>query len=250
VTRSTSDTDRTAALDGVLGAEAAAWLAGACASAGDRSVVLRAFPAMGRRLGRGPLPGAAGGLHDWTVDDAGRARLLRAADPAALPGLLDQLYAHGDAAERRGVLRSLDLLPLGGAGLPLVRDALRTNDVRLVAAAVGGRYAARHLPDDEFDQAVLKCLFVGVPLDGVAGLPARASARLARMVADFAHERVAAGRDVPADAWLVLVRHPAAVDAAGLPAEAASTVEARRAAAARFLAGRPDPPGSAGTEEG
>jgi hypothetical protein len=71
------------------------------------------------------------------------------------------------------------------------------------------------------------------------------------MVADFARERIAAGREVPADAWLVLARYPGAVTDAGLPAEAASTVPARRAAAERFLAGRPavasDP---AATEEG
>jgi hypothetical protein len=240
-------------LDGVLGAGAAAWLADSCAAAGDRRALLRAFPAVGRRLGRGPQPAAGSGpgpagsgeLHVWTVDDAGRARLLRAAatatDPATLAALLDQLYVHGDAAERRGVLRALDLLPLAGEGLPLLRDALRTNDVRLVAAAIGGGYAARQLPDAEFDQAVLKCLFVGVPLAGIAALPARDSPRLARMVADFARERIAAGRDVPADAWLVLARYPDAVTDAGLPAEAASTVSARRSAAERFLASRPAP---------
>jgi len=224
---STSDNDPTAVLDGLLGPDAAAWLAGAAAAAGDRRALLRAFPAVGRRLGRGPLPGpggagsagsAAAGLHEWTVDDAGRARLLRAAaagtDPTALAALLDQLYQHGDAAERRGVLRALDLLPAGAGGLPLIRDALRTNDVRLVAAAVAGRCAARELPDAEFDQAVLKCLFVGVPLAGIAALPDRDSPRLARMVADFARERIAAGRDVPPDAWLVLARYPGV--AAGL----------------------------------
>jgi hypothetical protein len=145
------------------------------------------------------------------------------------------------------VLRALDLLPPGTAGLPLIRDALRTNDVRLVAAAVAGGYAARELPAAEFDQAVLKCLFVGVPLAGIAALPERDSPGLARMVADFARERIAAGRDVPADAWLVLSRYPGAVTEAGLPAETAATVPARRAAAERFLAGRPEPAGTPAT---
>jgi hypothetical protein len=48
---------------------------------------------------------------------------------------------------------------------------------------------------------VLKCLFTGVPLDAIAGLArrARGDAELARMLGDFAHERTAAGRPVPAD---------------------------------------------------
>jgi hypothetical protein len=241
-----SRVDPTAPLDGLLTAESAAWLAGCCAAAGDPNAVLRAFPAVGRRLGRGPLSaGDPTDVHMWTVDDAGRVRLLHAAaaaaDRATLAGLLERLYVHGDAAERRGVLRALDLLPLADEGVGLVRDALRTNDVRLVAAAVAGSYAARKLPAAEFDQAVLKCLFVGVPLAGVAALPARMSPRLARMVADFARERVAAGRTVPVDVWLILERYPDAITAAGLLDEVESTVPARRAAADRFFADRPHP---------
>jgi hypothetical protein len=223
----TTATDHTARLDAVLTAEQAGWLAAtcaaaACAAAGDDGAVVRAFPAVGRRLGRGPLsepgplgrgtppapgrPGGAGAaenLHTWTVDDAGRARLLQAVPPDRLAALVDRLYAHGDAAERRGVLRSLDVLALGDEGLPLLRNALRGNDVRLIAAAAGGSYAAARLPDLEFAHAVLKCLFVGVPLAGITGLPGRRDARLGAMVADFARELRAAGRRLPADCWLL-----------------------------------------------
>jgi hypothetical protein len=247
--------DPTAALDGVLTDEAARWLADRCAeaaagasadsaSAGVRAV-LRAFPAVGRRLGRGPLrPGAdPADVHAWTVDDAARVRLLRAAAAATGPGpaladLLQRLYAHGDAAERRAVLRALDVLPVAEDGLPLLRDALRTNDIRLVAAAAGGAYAARVLPAADLEQAVLKCLFVGVPLAGLAALPDRVTPGLARMVADFARERVAAGRSVPVDTWLVLARHPEALLAAGLPEESRSPQPERRAAAERFFTTR------------
>jgi hypothetical protein len=248
--------DPTAALDRVLTPEAARWLAERCAevaevagtahSGGSESTawrpLLRAFPAVGRHLGRGPLrPGAdPADVHAWTVDDAGRVRLLRAAAGAGAPpaGPLDRLYAHGDAAERRAVLRALDVLPVGEAGLPLLRDALRTNDTRLVAAAAAGTYAAGVLPAADLEQAVLKCLFVGVPLAGLAALPARLTPALATMVAGFARERVAAGRSVPVDAWLVLDRYPEALPAAGLPAELHSPRPDRRAAAERFLGTR------------
>jgi hypothetical protein len=211
------------------------WLAGVLAAA-DARAVTRAFPAVGRRLGRGPLDPTAdpADVRVWTVDDAARAELLRSV-PTGRPELLDALYAHGDAAEKRGVLRALDVLDAGPAGRPLVLDALRTNDVRLVAAAAGGRYAADHLTADELAQALLKCLFVGVPLAGAPAL-ARLPRQAARMAADLARERVAAGRDVPADAWLLLDPYPGVLEAAGLPAELDSPDAHRRAAARRFLA--------------
>ncbi|HEX6756624.1 MAG TPA: EboA domain-containing protein [Mycobacteriales bacterium] len=233
------------------------WWAATLAAAADPAAVRRAFPAVGRRLGRGPLDPAADPAdpHAWTIDDAARAELLRAAAERTRPidgggsgelgALLDSLYTHGEAAERRGVLRALDVLPPAYAGdtaLALLRDALRTNDVRLVAAAAGGPTAARILPDDEIAQALLKCLFVGVPLGGVAAVPERVTPDAARMVADFARERVAAGRDVPADAWLVLDRHPRALEAAGIAAELDSPAPGRRAAARRFLGSRPAAP--------
>jgi hypothetical protein len=89
------------------------------------------------------------------------------------------------------------------AGLELVRDALRTNDTRLVAAAMGG-FAARHLDDHGWRHGVLKCLFVGVPLNSFTGIGPRTDAELGRMVADFVAERRAAGRAIPADATNLL----------------------------------------------
>lgn len=69
-----------------------------------------------------------------------------------------------------------------------------------MAAAVGP-YAAAHLDPHAWRHAVLKCLFTGVPLTAVARLDERAlgDAELARMLRDFAAERTAAGREVPAD---------------------------------------------------
>ncbi|MEU6658125.1 EboA domain-containing protein [Streptomyces sp. NPDC046821] len=135
--------------------------------------------------------------------DAVRILLLHAA--RADTATLTRLYEQGAAAERRAVLAALPHVVPGPEALPLVEDALRTNDTRLVAAAVGP-YAAAHLAPHHWRHAVLKCLFTGVPVDAVAGLAARArgDAELARMLGDFAHERTAAGRHVPADLHRVL----------------------------------------------
>jgi hypothetical protein len=135
--------------------------------------------------------------------DAARVLILHAAraDTAALT----RVYRQGTAAERRAVLLALPHLVPGPDALPLVEDALRTNDTRLLAAAVGP-YAAHHLDAHAWRHAVLKCLFTGVPVDAVAGLAERAhaDAELARMLADFAAERTAADRPVPSGLYGVL----------------------------------------------
>ncbi|MCX5372016.1 EboA domain-containing protein [Streptomyces sp. NBC_00103] len=135
--------------------------------------------------------------------DAARVLILRAA--RADPESLARVYFQGTAEERRAVLHALPHLVSGPDALPLVEDALRTHDTRLVAAAVGP-YAARHLDAHAWRHAVLKCLFAGVPVDEVAGLEqrARADAELARMLGDYATERTAAGRPVPRDLHRVL----------------------------------------------
>jgi hypothetical protein len=135
--------------------------------------------------------------------DAVRVLILHAARADA--GALHRVYAQGTAAERRAVLYSLPHLVSGPEALPLVEDALRTNDTRLLAAAVGP-YAARHLPAHAWRHAVLKCLFTGVPVDQVADLDRRAhgDTELARMLGDYADERTAAGRTVPDDLHRVL----------------------------------------------
>ncbi|MGH8975386.1 MAG: EboA domain-containing protein [Acidimicrobiia bacterium] len=178
------------------------------------------FPAAGRRMGRDSLvghwearhwrqgsPPPGGPMFTWTVDDGARVLLLDALGERAgdeLPGL----YRYGDAAERRAVLRWIGRLEgrAPACALTLVEDALRTNDPRLVAAALG-LWAVRHLDLHAFRHAVLKCVFMGVPLEGIDGLAERADAELAAMLAAYVEERVAAGRSVPGDVWPIIDRH-------------------------------------------
>ncbi|MCX5338212.1 MULTISPECIES: EboA domain-containing protein [unclassified Streptomyces] len=179
--------------------------------------VVMLFPAVGRRCGRGPLAEAGPHLAGWSVDDAARVLLLTALPlrGAALARLVAALYWQGGAAEKRAVLRALsgldtrsgaaDLphgLDIGSAAVELLHDAIRTNDPRLVAAAVGP--AARRLDDGMWRQAVLKCVFMEIPLTAVADLDRRADSELARMLADLDDERRAAGRALPDDATVLL----------------------------------------------
>ncbi len=166
------------------------------------------FPAAARRCGRGPL-GDDEPFHDWTVDEAARTLLIDALPLRGeeLAEAVSELYRHGDTAERCAVLRALSLLDdIGDAGLPLVRDALRTNDTRLIRRALG-EYGGRRLDDDAYRQAVLKWVFCEIPLRDAACLCERADARLATMLADYVRERTAAGRDVPPDIRPLIERH-------------------------------------------
>ncbi|MPY79542.1 MAG: hypothetical protein GEV04_13890 [Actinophytocola sp.] len=166
------------------------------------------FPAVARSVGRGPTdPADPDGLVTSRVEDQARVALLRAAAQglgrADLAREVAALYRHGDADEKRAVLRALDHLDLGDDALDLLGDALRGNDIRLIAAALGP-YAVRRLDVHSWRHGVLKCLFTGVPLTAVSGIAERGDAELARMVDGFAAERRTAGRDVPADAtWLL-----------------------------------------------
>ncbi|GAA3153347.1 EboA domain-containing protein [Nonomuraea salmonea] len=157
---------------------------------------MRSFAAAGRRAGRAELADAPG----WTADEAARTLLLAALPP----GQVTAYYEHGDADEKRAVLKALPLLNAGTDAVPLLQDAIRTNDARLLAAALGPY--ARHLDQPSWRQAVLKCVFMGVPLDAVHDLDRRADAELAAMLAAFAAERAAAGRPMPADAAALLHR--------------------------------------------
>jgi nucleotide-binding universal stress UspA family protein len=161
----------------------------------DPARASRLFAQADRRMGRTPLAG------DWTAGQAARGVLLAALGDA---GQIALLYRHGDAAERLAVLRALPLLAIGDAAVPLLHDALRTNDTRLVGAALGPY--ARHLDAATWRQGVIKCVFMGVPLAVVADLDRRADAELTAMLAALAEERAAAGRDLPADAAKLLER--------------------------------------------
>ena len=185
--------------EGVLTGDA--WLSQALARvAADPGALGSLFPAVGRRCGRGPLPATPG----WTVDEAARVLLLAALPPDRVLPEAEAAYRYGDAAEKRAVLKALPLLPLAGQAVPLLRDALRTNDTRLVSAALGP-YAA-NLDAAAWRDGVLKCVFMGVPLAGVHGLDERADPELVRMLDAFRRERRAAGREVPPDALALLDR--------------------------------------------
>ncbi|MFJ7624913.1 EboA domain-containing protein [Streptomyces sp. NPDC097595] len=207
-------------LDTLLGGAARAWLDEALAEAAHAASHLDTAPADGYGVPPWELRYAAAGRH-CGLEHADSVRALLLVEARAGLPVLTRLYEQGTAAERRAVLLALPALDLGPAALPLVEDALRTNDTTLVTAAVGP-YAAAHLDPHGWRHAVLKCLFTGVPVEAVDDLArrSRGDAELARMLGDFASERIAAGRPVPAG-----LHHVLALTAPGPAASTAPTEE-------------------------
>lgn len=198
---------------------AAAWIRQSLAKiAADPAALPAVFAAAGRTVGRSPLyPDTdPAGIIRGTASDHARAELLRrlagTMEPEKLAEALLDLYSRGDSAERRGVLRGLGSLAAGDPGLPapvvaaglsITAEALRTNETGLVAAAAGD-FAAAYLDQHNWRHAVLKLIFMGVSVAAVTDLRNRVDGELARMAADFAAERRAAGRPVPDDVGLLL----------------------------------------------
>jgi hypothetical protein len=176
------------------------------------------FAAAGRRLGRdlvggdATLPAANGApwsIASWGLDEAGRALLLlRALAQVAAEdqaSFVAGLYRGGALRERQAVLKVLAALPAPERFLTIALDAGRTSTQPLFEAiACENPYPARHFPEPAFNQLVLKAVFTEVPLRRILGLDGRRTAELARMAADYASERRAAGRSIPADLETIL----------------------------------------------
>jgi ribosomal protein L18 len=121
--------------------------------------------------------------------------------------------------------------------LDIVRDAIRSNDPRLVVAAAS-RPVIAHLSDNEVGQALVKCVFMEVPLARVAGLTERAGADAADMLAGLVVERVTAGRSVSPDVWTIIDRYPPVDKLQALAELATSPVEEQRRAAVSAMSQR------------
>jgi hypothetical protein len=194
-----------------------AWLSAAIAQstadAGDLQRLRVAIAQAPRKLGRGPLSldsierQRAGLLaqlesHGWSLVDLGRVGLLlgtleRVAAERHV-ALVDQLLRTGELGEQASLLRGFALLPSPGQFVELAVDACRTNAADVFTAiALHNPYPAAEFLPLNFNQMVLKALFMGCPVDQITGLERRASVELRRMVLAFASERRAAGRAVP-----------------------------------------------------
>ena len=129
------------------------------------------------------------------------------AQPPARPrgsARADRARSWGEPVEREALLHTLSLLPEPDRFLSTAVEACRSN-VQTVFEAIAceNPYPVRHFPELSFNQMVMKAIFIGIPLPRIVGLLTRVAPTLVRMSNDYAQERMAAGRPVPADIQLI-----------------------------------------------
>ena len=149
------------------------------------------------------------GAADWRIDRVARVALLSQVLVAVSfeehAAFVRQVYLRGDYKEQAAVLASLSFLPGPERYLDLAIDACRTNVLDVFEGiACDNAYPAAHFPEANFNQMVLKAIFMEVSVGRVTGLAQRATAELSRMATDFGDERRAAGRSVPDDVALIV----------------------------------------------
>lgn len=247
-----------AALSNRLGpGDALAWLD--TRGAADLDAVRHAMAEIARVVGKKPLvagfaerdgatlDGVYGPMRigSWRVDEAARTWLLATvADRAETPhDSLFGLYDLGDTDTRVAALHALNFVAAADTarGLDLVLDAGRTYlDPLLTAAWCDNPFSAQHMSDEAYRSAVLKALFCNVSVDGFIGLEERADPALAKSLYDYADEREAAGRHVPAAVWVVAALHPRPGLVARLIGRLEHPLPAERRVAAEALANARD----------
>ncbi len=228
-----------------------AWLdevaADLAAGAPDRAL-FAAFAQVPRRVGDDVLPthaiGAGLRLDGWTRHQAARAHLLLARSrDSGFDAALDGLFGAADLAELVCLYRALPLLPDPGRYAGRAAEGVRSNMLPVFdAVAIDNPYPADWLDEGAWNQMVVKAVFVGRPLHGIAGLDRRANPTLAAMLVDYARERRAAGRAVTPDLWRPVGPFAAGERALGELRHALDGAdETGRRAAALALAAGPDP---------
>ena len=204
------------ALRGQISDSAANWFRSArdLASTGSTQDLLRVYPQASRYLGRRPFVSPQPDSHPWgslALEDVGRLLLLTAryrayADATSVDADAIACFEQGDSREQQSWMRTVAWLPCPESFLPLVVDTCRTNILPLFeSVACENTYPSQYFPDRNFNQVVLKAMFNGIALSRIVGLQARRNAELSRMASDYADERRAAGRSIPADISLALL---------------------------------------------
>jgi hypothetical protein len=180
---------------------------------------------------------------DWSREQAGRAVIvlaLPARDEAAYDRTLTRLLETADVGEAAALCRALPVLPHPTLHRRRAELGLRSNMTGVFeAVACGNPYPADWLEERAWNQMVLKAVFVGSRLHRIVGLDRRANPALARMLADYAHERWSAGRPVDPELWRVVGPHADDEAVADLGRVLGTGDEQERRAAALALAACP-----------
>lgn len=144
----------------------------------------------------------------WDVLQTARTSLLLKFAPGKEAWLkaINQLFETGDMYEQQALYAALPVMPYSEDLLTRAIDGCRTNmTVIFDAISLNNPYPAAHFPESNWNQLVLKSIFMQRPMYRIHQLDQRRNAALAEIAIDFAHERWAAGRPVMPELWRLVV---------------------------------------------
>lgn len=138
---------------------------------------------------------------NWSVDQAARTYLL-----LSLPGdqqcqqqAIGKLFAYADLRESIALFQALPLLPYAENYYAHAKEATRSNSHAVFnAIALNNSYPWRLFSEHDWNQMVLKAIYLESDTAFIYGFKQRFNSALARMLNDFIEERCSAGRHVPA----------------------------------------------------
>jgi hypothetical protein len=141
----------------------------------------------------------------WSIDQAARILLILASfttDEAKFAAGIDRIFVTAEIGEQIALLQGLPLFPAAELLLPRATEGVRSA-MQPIFEAVAHRnpYPREQFSDAQWNQMVVKTLFIGSRLAPIQGLDARRNADLARMLVDYADERRAAGRSISPELW-------------------------------------------------
>ena len=193
------------------------------------------------RLGPGDLEEAVAMRAGWdpgglSVDEASRILILLSVRGIDFKALFEDLCRTAEVGELIAFYLGLPLYPGPEKLVGQACEGLRTS-MRSVFEAVAHRspFPAEQFSEAQWNQMVLKALFVESPLHPIQKLDERSNPELARVLCDFAQERWAAGRSVPIELWRCVGPHADEAMLADLTRAFRSDLPLEREAAALAL---------------
>jgi hypothetical protein len=169
------------------------------------------FVMVPRKVSKTPIQKELGLLTGWnwqhgTVDQLVRVYfLIQLANKEEGKSQIETLFDTAEMNELVALYRALPVLNKPEIWLHRATDAVRSNMGPVFdAIAFGNPYPKAYFSELAWNQLVLKCIFNDKPIHLIEGLDERANQALANTLADFAHERWAAGRRVPSQVWRLI----------------------------------------------
>ncbi len=181
----------------------------------------------------------------WSLDQTARILFVLAiydGNDTRFVDRLGTLFRSGELGEQIAILRGLPLYPAPVLLIDYAAEGVRSA-MQPVFEAVAHQnpYPLEQFSEAQWNQMVVKALFIGSRLAPIQGLDERRNPDLAQMLVDYAHERWAAGRPVSPELWRCVGPYAGEAEIGDLVKVIEQGADAEAAAAALALAECPLP---------